>query len=153
MGPDQSELQPRPPETPTPGEPTPLGRGSVEVLLRATPAPCLRRRCSRSINDAFPGAAERIVAMTERQAEHRQQIERTVITTRARNETRAMYLGFILALVGVLGGLGLVYIGRDVSGLIAFFGALGGLIGITVFGRLRQRKELAEKRKPFEPGR
>ncbi len=91
--------------------------------------------------------------MTERQAEHRQQIERTVITTRARNETRAMYLGFILALVGVLGGLGLVYIGRDVSGLIAFFGALGGLIGITVFGRLRQRKELAEKRKPFEPGR
>jgi uncharacterized membrane protein len=33
-------------------------------------------------NQAFPGCAERIVAMAERQAAHRQDIEKTAITSK-----------------------------------------------------------------------
>ena len=55
-------------------------------------------------NDAFPGCAERIVAMTEQQLTHRHALESRAIDGKLSAERRGQTLGFILALTAIIGG-------------------------------------------------
>lgn len=56
-------------------------------------------------NGAFVGCAERIVAMAERQSAHRQEIEKMVIESNCRAQSRGQWFAFVLALVVIGGGV------------------------------------------------
>lgn len=100
-------------------------------------------------NEAFSGCAERIVAMTEQQLTHRHALESRAIDGKLNAERRGQTLGFILALTAIVGGGGLIALGKDASGLTAILGALAGLVAVFVYGRRKDAEERREKRSDF----
>lgn len=104
----------------------------------------------RSYEDVFPGCAERIVAMAERQSSHRQAIERDRIKATNKTEHWGQVFAFILAMSTILGGVYLISIGKDGTGLAAILTALGSLVGVFLYGKYTQTRELKQKRRPLE---
>ncbi len=96
-------------------------------------------------NQVLPGAAERILAMAESQQVHRQGLERTVVASNTRAQNRGPWLGFIVAMTAVLGGIFLIYSGREATGLTSIISALAALIGVFVYGKREQQKDLTKK--------
>jgi uncharacterized membrane protein len=96
-------------------------------------------------NEAFPGAAERIVAMAERQSAHRENMETTVVTAGARSQTRGSWFAFIIAMTAILGGVYLIKLGKSAEGLSAIVGSLAALTAVFVYGKNKQGKELKDK--------
>jgi len=88
----------------------------------------------------YPGFAERIVRMAERQVsmaesqtKHRQELETTGILL--------LYLrlasGFLLAVGGLFAGAYLIGLGRELDGATAFIASLATLVGLFVYERKR----------------
>lgn len=96
-------------------------------------------------NLIVPGAAERIIVMAEKQQDHRQNLERMVVESNTQSQTQGLWLGFILAIVVVISGAFLIYLGHDVYGLAAIITALASLVGVFIYGKYQQKKELKEK--------
>jgi uncharacterized membrane protein len=96
-------------------------------------------------NEAFPGAAERILAMAERQSSHREELETTVVTSGAKNQTRGSWFAFIIAMTAILSGVYLIRLGKDTEGLSAIIASLVALAGVFVYGKKKESKELKEK--------
>jgi uncharacterized membrane protein len=96
-------------------------------------------------NDAFPGAAERIVAMAERQSTHREEIETVVVTAAARSQTRGSWFAFIISMTAILGGVYLIKLGKSGEGLTAIITSLAALAAVFIYGKKKEKKELDEK--------
>jgi uncharacterized membrane protein len=84
-------------------------------------------------NDALPGGAERIVALAEKQAQHRRQME-----------SRGQLLLFAVVLVALVGGIMLIAIGKDAAGLVPVIAALGGLGSLFVYREVKTRRLVKE---------
>jgi uncharacterized membrane protein len=100
-------------------------------------------------DELLPGSANRIFAMAEKQATHRQALENKVVQASASNEKTGTVLGFSLSLVVIVGGFILIWSGKDFEGLVAALAPLAILAGVFVYGKNNQRKELEEKRRIF----
>lgn len=96
---------------------------SVQVVLPFPPPNWLA-----AYNDVLPNGADRVVSLTERQAAHRQWLERW-----------GLIFAFVIVLVVVGGGIGLLAAGKPVGGLVALIGGVGGLAGLFVYRERRQR--------------
>lgn len=88
-----------------------------------------------------PGGADRILAMAEQQAAHRQRIEAQVIESDIINSRRGLNYGLIIGLTAVIGGCACVLAGHDISGSIIGGTGLTGLVGVFVYGSRERRKE------------
>ena len=66
---------------------------------------------------ACPGAADRIIAMAERQAKHRQDAEMVYATAEVRLATRAQAIGGALLLLLLAGGFFVLYLGMPAIGV------------------------------------
>jgi uncharacterized membrane protein len=97
-------------------------------------------------NEVFPGCAERIVAMAESQANHRQALERTALGGNIASERRGQTFGFIVAMTAIVGGVVLIALGKSATGMVAILGALGALVGTFIYGRYKQSKERDKNR-------
>jgi uncharacterized membrane protein len=93
----------------------------------------------------LPGAAERILAMAERQATHRQSLERTVVEGNAIAQRRGQVLGFILALAALVIGGTLVWYDKRVEGLATIIVDIVGLVSLFIYGRMSQERERRDK--------
>jgi uncharacterized membrane protein len=100
-------------------------------------------------NHVLPGAADRIIAMAEVQSRHRQTIERTVIESNAFVQKVGPFLGFIVAMTAVVGGIILILKGKDGYGLAAIITPLAALAGVFIYGKTQQRRELNAKAEDF----
>jgi uncharacterized membrane protein len=78
-------------------------------------------------NDAHPGAADRIIAMAEKQAAHRQELEKTVVATNCQTAKRGPIYGFIICMTAIAGGVYLIQLGKSVAGLASIVTALASL--------------------------
>lgn len=94
-----------------------------------------------------PGAASRIIAMAEKQAEHRQSLEHMVVSSNCKSQDRGPILGFILAAGVILFGGYLILQGREVSGFVAVISALTSIVLAFVYGKREHKKELQEKKR------
>ncbi len=96
----------------------------------------------KQYNSVFPGCAERIVALAESQAAHRQAMETNVIKANIASQRTGLWLGFFLALIVILLGSWLVYTGH--IGWGAFFTGfpLVSLISVFVIGKQQQHRQL-----------
>ena len=140
-------------------QPSTVMTHSVKAYSGPLPSPDMLEK----YNAAFEECAERIVAMTEKQALHRQELERdaqraniaaiqkrqelekVIVQTGVKNEARGQIFGFIIALSAIVGGTVVIAIGKDVIGLIAIISALASLAGVFIYGKRRQGRELTEK--------
>jgi uncharacterized membrane protein len=98
----------------------------------------------------FPGCAERIVAMAERQSAHRHELERTHIRSNSLVERRGQIFAFLITGTAIAGGTYLISIGKDASGLTSIITALAALAGTFIYGKHMEAKEREQKRRPFE---
>jgi uncharacterized membrane protein len=105
---------------------------SVQVVLPFPPPDWLA-----AYNDVLTNGADRVVSLTERQAAHRQWLERW-----------GLIFAFVIVLVvlGVVlgGGIGLLAAGKSVGGLVALIGGVGSLAGLFIYRERRQRTRGAD---------
>lgn len=84
------------------------------------------------------------MALAERQQSHRHALERAESRNRWRLVSIGQLMAFILALIGMGGGLVLVWHEKNLAGLPLFLTTLTGLVGVYVY----YHRNL----KPGEPG-
>lgn len=105
-------------------------------------APLPRPEILAKYNEAFPGCAERIVAMAEEQSSHRQKIEAAVINGNVYSQKMGLWLGFVLALIVISSGAWLVYNGRVEWGAGFISVPLIALVSVFVLGKRDQNRQL-----------
>lgn len=97
-----------------------------------------------------PGAAERILAMAERQAIHRQTLELIAVKSGSRDSLLGLIFGLTIALFTVACGSYCVLQGYSVPGTIFGGIGLGGLVGVFVYGSRQRSRERQEKQRVIE---
>jgi uncharacterized membrane protein len=88
-----------------------------------------------------PGLANRIVEMAEKQAAHRQNMERQEHELQAKalkSDTRDSLLGLLFAVVIAFAGLSLsgymIYLGHMTGGMFTIFVVIGSIVASFVYG-------------------
>ena len=84
---------------------------------------------------ASPGAADRILGMAEQEEAHRHRQERDMLQSESSARARGQWMAFTLALVIILGGIWLIYKGKQWEGLVAVLAPLATLIGLFLYAR------------------
>jgi uncharacterized membrane protein len=116
-------------------------RLQAEFFSGPVPPPSLLAK----YNEAIPDGAERILAMAERQSKHREILEAQVVAGNLESQRWGSRYAFVLALTAIVGGIFLIYSGRDASGLATLISALVGLATVFFYSQNKQSKERAEK--------
>jgi len=96
-------------------------------------------------NNAVSDAAERILRMAEKQAAHRQEIERRVVRSNTLNQTMGTIFAFLIASGVITGGIYLISIGVNVGGFVTIISAISALVTVFIKGRSAQDRERREK--------
>lgn len=97
------------------------------------------------------GAADRIIRMAEQQSKHRQSLEAVVIGGNATTQKWGLACAFTIAMSAIWGGIWISLKGMSGAGLTAIIVALVSLVGVFVYGKSGQKKELARKAGEFDP--
>jgi uncharacterized membrane protein len=118
---------------------------SVKAELYAGPLP--HPDILEKFEKVVPGSADRIIKQAERQTEHRISIESKVIQSDITNSRIGLIFGFILGLVGVLGGIYLTINGFSVFGPLLSGGTLVALVSVFIYGTATRRTERLERRR------
>ena len=92
-------------------------------------------------NTIVNGAAERIIAMAEKQASHRQDLEAIVIKSGSRDSLLGLIFGLIIGLSTIIGGVICILSGYSTEGTILGGSGLVSLIGVFVYGSRQKRTE------------
>ena len=98
-----------------------------------------------------PGAADPIIRMAEHQATHRQNLETVAIGANATTQKWGLACAFIIAMSSIWGGIWISLKGMSGAGLTAIIGALAALVGVFVYGKVEQKKQLANKADQLAP--
>jgi uncharacterized membrane protein len=80
-----------------------------------------------------PGAADRILGMAEREEDHRHSQEQAMLQSDAQARSRGQWMAFVISLVIILGGIWLIYKGKQWEGLVAVLTPLATLVGIFIY--------------------
>lgn len=92
-------------------------------------------------NEAVPNAAERIIAMAEKEMEHRHKEESKLLESRVRLTYLSVTLSFISVLVlSALVGYAL-HIGASGTAIGLAIGAIGSVAGIFIYAKANQTKK------------
>lgn len=102
-------------------------------------------------NRIVPNGAERIFAVFEKQVDHRQQLERTVISTNAALQVRGFYAALFIALLTIAAGVWLAFLGKSVIGVATIISALGSLLTVFIYERRKQDTERTQKKQNTQP--
>ena len=85
-------------------------------------------------NNVHPGAAERIIAMAEKEQAHRHQIESRIIKTESWCQSGGLVCGLIIGLAAIVGGVVCVVTGHDYAGVFLGASGLTGLVSVFIVG-------------------
>lgn len=136
---------------PAGSEPTPLQERdrtaiALEYWARSFSGPLPPPETLGQYEQLVPGCAERIIAMAERQAAHRQSLEKTFLDSGCRNERAGQLFAGVIAVTGIIAGAVLVNEGKDLAGFTAMLVPLAGIVGSFFYGKRQQQRRLDEKR-------
>lgn len=101
-------------------------------------------------NEIIPQGADRIMKMAEAQNSHRIEIEKRVISSQHGQESRGQFLGFVIAIVGLLCGSYVAVSGQPWAGGVIGGTPLVGLVSVFVYSKHRDTADLGEKKKEME---
>lgn len=101
-------------------------------------------------NDAFDGCAERIVAMAERQSQHRQELESATNKANNRRETQGQWMAFVVSLFVIGGGILLIHNDKPTTGFVAILLPVATLAATFIAKRSSERKQIQARRRDLE---
>ena len=123
-----------------------MQRTQTRMLAASYSSPIPPAEQVRQYEDVCPGAADRILAMAEAQSRHRQEIEKKVISSGAKNSLLGVIFAFILGLSTVFGGVLLAFNGLAWPGALLGSAGLVGLVSVFIYGTRSNKEERASKR-------
>lgn len=91
------------------------------------------------------GAADRIINMAETQSAHRQKLETIVVESQVKNSRLGLWFGFIIGMTTIISGAWVAVNGLSWIGLCTSLAGLSSLVGVFVYGKKTNQKELTEK--------
>ncbi|MEG0783639.1 DUF2335 domain-containing protein [Carnobacterium sp.] len=102
----------------------------------------------RGYDDVVPGAADRIIVMTETQQKHRIELEKLVVSSNAKDAHLGVIFAFILGLIIITGGILMILLDKGTAiGAIFSFSGLATLLGTFIYGTRSNSQERIEKNK------
>ena len=127
------------------------GRGVVATAfsaeMRSYSGPIPPPDLLKQYDEIAPGTASRIIAMSERQSEHRMSLEKKVVESGISRSTAGLICGFLIACVFAGSGVWVASMGHPAAGATIATASVVGLVGVFVTGTLSQRSERNEKAK------
>jgi len=129
----------------TPPTRTPVVKGEIRLERYDFSGPLPPPEALAAYERVFPGAAERIIRMAEEQGQHRRNLETITVKSNAFAQRLGPVLGFIVAMTAIIGGVLLSMKGMSGAGLTSIISALAALVGVFVYGKRSQKRELQEK--------
>ncbi len=96
-------------------------------------------------NEVVPGAAERILAMAEKQANHRQTLELEVIMADVRRSNWGLVAGFVISVLALGASTASILTGHDVAGASIFGVSIISIVTTFVIGVRTRKKERDDK--------
>ena len=115
---------------PTAAEARELVRVETAQHLEFSSGPLPPPQFFQAYEATLPGAAERILAMAEREQKSRHV-----------REARGQWMAFLLALLGLLGGVALVYLDKSLEGLAAMVVSIAIVIGVFITAKRPRRDQ------------
>ena len=97
----------------------------------------------KEYNEAVPDAAERILAMAERDQAHAHEVDNRFNRHEIRKETLGMSMGFFLAILAIAAGTWLIAHDKSLEGFGIFLAAAGVMIGSAIY-KHRQHKNSSD---------
>lgn len=88
--------------------------------------------------DVFPGAAEWIFEQAAAQGNHRRKMEAKLVGRGTFAELVGVYSALLMGILGIVGGIFLIYNDKDAAGYTTMLGTLGTLVAIYLTGRKRK---------------
>lgn len=85
----------------------------------------------KKYEDILPGATDRIMAMAERQATHRQELEKKIVMSESRDGMLGVVFAFLLGIGCLVAGTIMVFCVPQSGGAIA-----GAIVGVTGIGTI-----------------
>ncbi|MFQ5709481.1 MAG: DUF2335 domain-containing protein [bacterium] len=118
-------------------------QGSARVVATASSfiGPIPPPEALAAYDQILPGCADRILKM----AENEQKVSNEVDLKFAKYVGRGQIFGFILGLVTIVGGILLIYVGKDVGGLTSLLSGLGALFWAYLHGQKEQKDKDKEE--------
>lgn len=92
-----------------------------------------------------PGITEVLLKSYTEQSQHRMELEKAVVYTGAGNTRRGQAFAFILSLIVIIGGFGLILLDKNIFGITAILGSLATLVGVFIYGNKSKKKERIQK--------
>ena len=89
--------------------------------------------------------------MAEQQSIHRQNLESVAIGANVSSQKWGLISAFIIAMSAIWGGVWISLKGMSGAGLTTIIAALAALVGVFVYGKAQQRKELRDKEEALVP--
>ncbi len=99
----------------------------------------------REYNEVIPNGAERIFKRSEKQSDHRMQLENLAVSTELKQSSRGQHYGLIIAFSFLIAAFVLAYTGHDTAGIILGTVDIFGLVSIFVLGKYNQKEDLNKK--------
>ena len=101
-----------------------------EVHVGPLPAPETLAQYDQVLN----GAAERIIAMAENQAAHRQELEASHLRSEQGRAKTGLWFALLVGLAGIIGSSVCIYHGQATGGSILGGSTLAALVGSFIYG-------------------
>jgi len=98
-------------------------------------------------NQAVPNAAERILAMAEKQSVHRQQLETIALRAEVRRSFWGLVAAFVLSILALSASTFCIYTGHDIAGASIFGASLASIVIAFLRGTSSRRSERETKMK------
>jgi uncharacterized membrane protein len=119
--------------------------GEFRVTAQSFSGPLPHPTILAQYNGLFPGGAERIVAMAERNQAHRHEIETIVVRGNVRAQSRGQWFGLIVAVIGMAGAIWLIAHGQTWGGVGLGGIDVLGLAGLFIYSHESKKRELRGK--------
>lgn len=121
----------------------PVNRNSLQIAHYTGPIPPANELAK--YEEAVPGAAERILAMAERQSAHRQSLEQQVVKGEITRSHWGLVAGVSVTVLALGASASLIYLGHGGWAASLFGGALAALVATFVKGTDSRRQEREAK--------
>lgn len=115
------------------------GQQPMHVSAAAFSGPLPPPSLLQQYNTVIPNAAERILRMAEQEGEHRHYIEKRLVDAQASQLKLGSIFAFVLGMTTVVGGLVLLYLGKDVGGLGSLIAGLAAIVAAFIAGARRSK--------------
>lgn len=117
------------------------------VIAERHSGPIPHPRILAGYEKILPGSADRIIKMAEEQSNHRMNMEKNMLASQISYKNKGLNLGFILGAILLLGGLGLLFVGRSATGLTVLAGAAVAIAVPLITGKSDKHQKSKENDK------